>query len=1034
MNTLEESADHRAPVDYHVLISAIARTIEKETYVGDPFTLSHSQIIFDIDKIASHIASHYPANKPLFEPRREDVFVSTHFADVATKSAFTSDILRLQEQLRERLLKSILKAVQKHNLSDYFSGLFTPIDHFAQNVGPEPGLKYANLKQGFLLKKQGLHLRTLKTDAEPRLKGHTLTIRVERLKDFSEQITQGLLTFLKTQDECDEDDIAGVQGELERQRQKSTSDLNRLSEALVRHSLARLQRAAQLYYLRYLHKGLQEWHAPAQKGPLPLLSTLFDRLKKLEAYFSDPQKADSYYQVSYQNASFNLRELFARADAFDMLPIITVVEGLLAEHSEYEKAQKTFTFGLKLKLNGPVQVHGGHGESVFDYYLALLNPNSDLYKLREQETANDARERQRFLEKVLRVAVLYPFVFMHMDDRQYDPVSAADRLLSVLRENEDQQKAAAIAQLYQEIRSSKTRYLDPLRKMLVAFLDNQKIGLPRHEDPLTLSLFREILSSDLDSIVTRHHFFQEDWERNEGKNVLRYVSVEDDGASSDALCRLPVTLIFETTYYDLDRQAAQTFRMGYLTNNLRVLPVAITPFQNDKPDPRQGPFLPEKYVMLSYRQQDPMFGTNASKLFAYRFTYTLLAYLFLRLILDESIPRRQRREVFLPIVCLHTKSEAIDSGQIDTEAFLHNFSKVLAHLLAEDYQASSQGFDLRTTVRGDKFKLPNALASLYNTLPRLFSPEAVRSSNPPLDKLAIITVSSRRADLNQSSPKAYSSTIYGDVIGMERLSNGTIRAHIVTTFSENAEATPMYEHPEVVIEQVRVCYQQGYRHFLYVAQAPYTSTLHLPSSNARTELYFMNESVIRAMRQVGEGTKVYPIFCDKYYVVKQRQSPGQKSSQTQEPDSLYIDDLGELSKLAADKSKRTLIFFNVFNGLTVSRRDDIDQRIYNGVVSYGTLVNMYEDTTYYQYIWQDLLGERAPDSFSTALLDFLTLLHFMRYEKNKPDRFKLDPYNRIIGNDSIGKCGIFPHMIGRARFNSLAFLTLVRSVLQTQRS
>ncbi|HEY6540168.1 MAG TPA: hypothetical protein VIZ18_04485, partial [Ktedonobacteraceae bacterium] len=104
-----------------------------------------------------------------------------------------------------------------------------------------------------------------------------------------------------------------------------------------------------------------------------------------------------------------------------------------------------------------------------------------------------------------------------------------------------------------------------------------------------------------------------------------------------------------------------------------------------------------------------------------------------------------------------------------------------------------------------------------------------------------------------------------------------------------------------------------------------------------------------------------------------------------------------------------------------------------GVVSYGTLVNMYEDSTYYQYIWQDLLGERAPGSLSTIILDFLTLLHFMRYEKNRPDRFKLDPYSRIIGNDSIGKCAIFPHVNGRTRFNSLAFLTLVRSVLQTQR-
>ena len=387
--------------------------------------------------------------------------------------------------------------------------------------------------------------------------------------------------------------------------------------------------------------------------------------------------------------------------------------------------------------------------------------------------------------------------------------------------------------------------------------------------------------------MTHHRFFQENWKGNDGRNVLRYVSVEGDSAGSDALCRLPVTLIFETTYFDLDQRTPDEFTMAYLTDKLLVLPLAITPFtKDDQPDPRQQSFLLSKNIILSYRQRDNAFGKDVAKVFVYRFTYTLLAYLFLKMLLDESIPHEQQRRVFLPVVCLHTKSEAVDSGQIDTEAFLHNFSKVLAHMLAEDFQASSQGLDLRTTVQGDRYKLPNALASLYNTLPRLFSASAVRTSNPPLEKLAIITVSSRRADLNRSSPHAYSSTIYGDVVGMERGADGSIRARILTTFSENAEATPMYEHPEIIIEQVRAYYQQGYRHFLYVAQAPYTSTLHLPSADARTELYFMNESVIQAMRQVGEGTKVYPIFCDKYYVVKQRRSP--KGTQGQEPDfALY---------------------------------------------------------------------------------------------------------------------------------------------------
>ncbi len=281
MNILEESSDHRAQVNYHELLSAITRTVEK--YLDHLFSISQTQIIFDIDKVACYIASKFHPNIMLFEPRKENVFVSTHFADLAAKTAFTSDILRLQAQLQERFMKSIPNDVPIPDLPTYFRKLFTPIDSFAQDSGTTPSLRYANLKKAFPLKKQRLHLRTVKTEIEPCLKGHKLTIHVERLKDFSAQITQGVLAFLQTQDECDESDITGVQKELERRKQKPTSDLNRLSEALIRHSLARLHRAAQLHYLRYLYKGIQEWHAPAQKVSLPLLRALFNRLEKLEA-------------------------------------------------------------------------------------------------------------------------------------------------------------------------------------------------------------------------------------------------------------------------------------------------------------------------------------------------------------------------------------------------------------------------------------------------------------------------------------------------------------------------------------------------------------------------------------------------------------------------------------------------------------------------------------------------------------------------------------------------------------------------------
>lgn len=1036
MNSLEESSDHRSPVQYHDLLVALTSTVARyavgTTSPDRLFTFSQETgWTFDVDTLATLLARKYPDNKLLFESHQKSSFISAHFGDLIAKTEFSNDILKLQATLRARVLKAIQEQLSQKDIPQALRQLLPSLTSFIKEAPRQPtDLRYADLKGNFPLKKQRLHLRKSLLDIDPCLKGHKLLIEVERLKDVPIQITQGVLAYLQTQNICTKEELASAQRELERRQQKATSDLNRICDALIEHSLARLQRAAQLRYLAFLSKGIQAWNAPKSAEALPLLRILQHRLELLEAYINDSEQDDLFYQISYQEARINLRDLLSRANAFDALPIIPLVDGLLGETYEMEKAQKTFTFGVKLKLNGPVQVHGGHGEPVFDYYTALFHPESSLYQEREKETNIDKREHQRFLEKSISVALLYLFIFTGGENETFDPKLEADRFLEVLRGSDEAKKQAALKQLSEDIKRTNLACVQRLRDTLVAFLHNPKIGLPRDETTLLLSLHKELLVRDPDSMLTHHHFFQEDWEGNGGKDLLKYVSIDDDSAGSDAICRLPVTTRFETMYYDVAEQPPDQFQMSYATEKLGILPLAFTPYEQGNPHSAVKAFLLDRHIRLVYRQHDRDFGRSASATFVYRLAYMLLSYLFLKLILDESISGDMRRRIFLPIACLHTKAEAVDSTQIDTETFVHSYSKVLAHLLAGDYQASSQGFDLRTTAKGDQYKLPNALASLYNALPRLFKPQGTALASASLEKLAIITVSGRKADLNGQSPQAYGAVIYGDVVGMERQPDGAILARTLTTFAELSEARPMYEHPEVLIAQVRACYQQGYRHFLYVAQAPYTSTLRLPSPNVRTELYFMNEAVLRAMRQVGEDIKVYPIFFDKYSVVKQQTKT--RFGQDAEPDSLYIDDLGELSALAADKNKHTVIFLNVFNGQKVGRKGDSESRVYNGVVSYGTLVNMYEDTTYYQYIWQDLLGQRLPGTLSTCLLDWLTLLHFLRYEKNRPDRFKLDPYSRIIGSDSVGKCAILPHMAGRTRFNSLAFLSVVRSILQAQ--
>jgi hypothetical protein len=187
------------------------------------------------------------------------------------------------------------------------------------------------------------------------------------------------------------------------------------------------------------------------------------------------------------------------------------------------------------------------------------------------------------------------------------------------------------------------------------------------------------------------------------------------------------------------------------------------------------------------------------------------------------------------------------------------------------------------------------------------------------------------------------------------------------------------------------------------------------------------------MREVADNIKIYPTFCDKYYVINRKleQGEGQNSrANLLRADSLYIDDIGELTTVSNDPSRRSQIFFNLFNGIKVNPK-----AIYNGVMSYATLINVYDqDPTYDQYIWTDILNTSSSNSMKKEILDFITLLHFSRYEKasqqKNPIGFKLDPYTDIIGDKSVGALSIFPNMNdGKARFNALAFLTVVRAVM-----
>ncbi|GBF86511.1 hypothetical protein [Aphanothece sacrum] len=218
-----------------------------------------------------------------------------------------------------------------------------------------------------------------------------------------------------------------------------------------------------------------------------------------------------------------------------------------------------------------------------------------------------------------------------------------------------------------------------------------------------------------------------------------------------------------------------------------------------------------------------------------------------------------------------------------------------------------------------------------------------------------------------------------------------------------------------LFDKVNELYNKGYRHFLYIAKSPYSNYVNITGTDR--ELFFMSPDIIQGLKRDRKDIKIYPVFFDKYYVLK-----------LQEPKvtSLYIQDVSELTQLVKDikdSSQKSIVFFNLFNGMTVPG----GEKYYNGVISYTTFLNIYDEIEHETDIHTGLIDD---GKLKNDLFNYLTLFHFSRYEAASGKiNLKLDPYEQIIGEKSVGALSIFKHSNSNIDFNCLAFLTEVRRFL-----
>ena len=1001
MNTLRTADGDLVAVDCSDILDKILEVLEKPQ-TENPFKIhgNGDRLLIDIDSIAEQVANERVDN-PLGASERGARTATVNFTP-GFKERFPGQITKIKNSLKTRLESAIKQQNQQFDIEQFVANLITDLQNlksdFAKLDFSYPFGNYSGLQ------KQRLSIAKNASSKEL-LKFHKLTITVGKTSTFNTELKQGLENYIKSQfasaSDSDREELDYV---LEDLQADPKSDFYKIKEIVDTETIGKLKKQAQICYLEFLEDNLSTSNNQSNAEGIIYLKVLIRRLKRIDEYIGNLENADGHYLVNYADVNLNYADAFARAEAFDMLPIIPKIEGYLGETKDENKGDIQFVFGLKLKFNNPVQAYGG--KTVFEYYLTLLDPES---KEHQAELDNPAR-KEIFARKLLKLLLLYYFVFAGKDpssdgytvnsDLEYNPIPEFEEKVLKIFQGSDE---AAKKLVLQDIKKDFEQYniaskIDTLKNLL------QKILKHKHfpkEFPLHISVKKSILEDIMKTISTNSTFFKPEL-RTKPKKVLKYIAIGQANATQNSLCTLTAKIAISDVHY-FSTDDLQSFSMEYDITGVKALPVLLMPKDPLSRKTYDNLFTKRKIIAFPYSLASNKW--EAKKSFVYRFTFDLLTYTCLKLILQKQT------RLFIPILRLQLSNQQSDSP---VEEFMRSLSKRLSHLLNEEHRSNSQGIDIRKL----EYKAPNVMSSLYSVLPKKFTFTNPSDSPKELDKLAIVIVSSRESDARWNSDQKLSN-LQGEIVGVTRQKDGSVRLQLLKTFSETYEHEQMFKEPTVVRDEIGKVYKMGFRHFLYIAKAPYSSTLHM--TQKEEALFFMSKDVIRYFKENHNDIKIYPMFFDKYYAVKLSERLG--------VNSLYIQDTLELTALVKDPSKRSIVFFNLFNGLVVGSEAE---RNYRGVISYATLLNLYKDILDDRHIYQGLIDDTH---LKNDILQYLTLFHFSRYEKeagkNARISFKLDPYENLIGDQSVGKLSLYKHMGGIAEFNALAFLTKVKEVLNT---
>ncbi len=554
-----------ANVDYTDLLAKILLVLQKPNQEIFKLYDDNKRLQINIDQVVTEVANMQVEN-PL-GASANSVRSATVNISPGSEAKFRTQIHEIKDCV-EKLLQSFLG--DSKSIEEFVSNLITDLQKFQ---GTKANLDFTYPFPNYdNLQKQRLTFNKKNPENRELLKVHKLTISVQKTRDFDAELRKGLEHYIRVKfasaNAEEKQDLEYILEDLEKDQ---NSDLFRLRDVVNKETLGKLKKQAQINYLEFLLENINTNSRNLNStGAIPggiYLEDLIRRLRLIEEYINDSNKADGDYLVNYAGAEVNYKDAFSRGEAFDKLPIIPIVEGFLGETKDENRGEIQFVFGLKLKFDGKVHTDGG--KSVFDYRLNILNPDSQEHK----DALADPLQRESFAKEVLRIAFLYYFVFASRqdpekknynpnDELKYDPIAGFEQgVISILKGSDDIAKQDLLRKILKGFTKFNIQVKINFLKDILQDILKRKTSFPTREYPVHISVKNGILEEDTRNIFNNNTFFKPVVRRNP-KEVLKYISLGKPNTETNSLCTLPAKVtINDIHFFATDDQ--ETFSMEY---------------------------------------------------------------------------------------------------------------------------------------------------------------------------------------------------------------------------------------------------------------------------------------------------------------------------------------------------------------------------------------------------------------------------------------------------------------------------------------